>query len=64
MTPELWQQVREVLAEALEMNPQDRPAFLDRSASAGAQVPISPSLCHRPAVVSQPATTVASRSNC
>jgi len=33
MTPELWQQVREVLAEALEMNPRDRPAFLDRVCS-------------------------------
>src|ERR1700756_236011 len=33
MTPELWRQVREVLAEALELHPQDRPAFLDRACS-------------------------------
>jgi hypothetical protein len=33
MTPEQWQQVREVLAEALELNPEDRPAFLDRVCS-------------------------------
>lgn len=31
MTPELWQQVRDVLAEALELSPQERPAFLDRA---------------------------------
>jgi len=34
MTPEQWQQVRKVLAEALELNREDRPAFLDRSCSA------------------------------
>lgn len=33
MTPELWQQVRNVLAEALELSPQERPAFLDRACS-------------------------------
>lgn len=33
MTPELWQQVRDVVAEALELSPQDRPAFLDRACS-------------------------------
>lgn len=30
MTPEQWQQVRDVLADALERRPEDRPAFLDR----------------------------------
>src|SRR5262245_45303311 len=33
MTPEQWQQVKEVLAEALERKTEDRPAFLDRSCS-------------------------------
>lgn len=33
MTPELWQQVRNVVAEALELSPQQRPAFLDRACS-------------------------------
>lgn len=33
MTPELWQQVRNVLAEALELSPRERPAFLDRACS-------------------------------
>src|SRR5215475_5122481 len=30
MKPEQWQQVREVLADALELKPEQRPAFLDR----------------------------------
>ncbi len=34
MTPEQWRQVREVLAEALELKPEARPAFLDRACSA------------------------------
>src|SRR5262245_17982282 len=29
MKPEQWQQVREVLADALELKPEERPAFLD-----------------------------------
>ncbi|HEY3619207.1 MAG TPA: serine/threonine-protein kinase, partial [Candidatus Sulfotelmatobacter sp.] len=33
MTPEQWQRVRDVLAEALERKPEDRPAFLDRACS-------------------------------
>ncbi len=33
MKPEQWQQVREVLADALELKPEDRPAFLDRACS-------------------------------
>lgn len=33
MTPEQWQQVRELLAEALELKPEDRQAFLDRTYS-------------------------------
>ena len=33
MTPEQWQQVREVLADAVELKPEDRPAFLDRACS-------------------------------
>ena len=33
MTPEQWQKVRDVLAEALELKPQQRPAFLDRACS-------------------------------
>ena len=31
MTPEQWQRVRDVLAEALERKPEHRPAFLDRA---------------------------------
>jgi serine/threonine protein kinase len=31
MTPEQWLRVREVLAEALELKPKDRRAFLDRA---------------------------------
>ena len=33
MTPEQWQNVREVLAEALELKPEDRLKFLDRVCS-------------------------------
>lgn len=33
MTPERWRQVREVLAEALELKAEDRPAYLDRACS-------------------------------
>jgi serine/threonine protein kinase len=33
MKPERWQQAREVLADALELKPEDRPAFLDRVCS-------------------------------
>jgi len=33
MTPERWHQVRDVLAHALELKPEDRPAFLDRACS-------------------------------
>ncbi len=33
MKPEQWQQAREVLADALELKPEDRPAFLDRACS-------------------------------
>src|SRR6516162_6002512 len=33
MKPEQWQQVREVLADALELKPEDRPAFLDHACS-------------------------------
>ena len=33
MTPEQWQQVREVLGEALERKAEDRPPFLDRACS-------------------------------
>jgi eukaryotic-like serine/threonine-protein kinase len=33
MKPERWQQAREVLADALELKPEDRPAFLDRACS-------------------------------
>src|ERR1051326_5396399 len=33
MTPEEWQEVRDVLAEALELKPEERPAFLDGSCS-------------------------------
>ena len=31
MTPDVWQRVKEVLAGALERDPQDRPAFLDHA---------------------------------
>ena len=31
MKPEQWQQAREVLADALELKPEERPAFLDRA---------------------------------
>jgi serine/threonine protein kinase len=31
MTPEQWQRVREVLAEALALKPEERPPFLDRA---------------------------------
>ena len=30
MTPEQWHKVRDLLAEAVELKPEDRPAFLDR----------------------------------
>jgi len=33
MKPEQWQQAREVLADALELKPEERPAFLDRVCS-------------------------------
>ena len=33
MTPERWQQVKGVLQEALELAPEERPAFLDRACS-------------------------------
>ena len=33
MKPERWQQAREVLADALELKPEDRSAFLDRACS-------------------------------
>lgn len=33
MTPEQWRQAREVLADALELKPEDRSAFLDRACS-------------------------------
>jgi hypothetical protein len=33
MKPEQWQQAREVLADALELKPEDRSAFLDRACS-------------------------------
>jgi len=33
MTPEQWQRVRDVLAEALERKPEDRPTFLDGACS-------------------------------
>jgi hypothetical protein len=36
MTPEQWQQVREVLAEALERKTEDRRAFLDHACSSDA----------------------------
>jgi hypothetical protein len=31
MTPERWKQVREVPGDALELKPEDRPAFIDRA---------------------------------
>jgi len=31
MTPEEWQKVRDVLAEALVLKPEHRSAFLDRA---------------------------------
>ena len=31
MTPDVWQRVKEVLAEALDHDPEERPAFLDRA---------------------------------
>jgi serine/threonine protein kinase len=34
MTPEQWQKAREVLADALDLKPEDRQAFLDRACSA------------------------------
>src|SRR5215831_18132169 len=34
MTPERWQQVKEVLDGALELAPEQRPAFLDQACSA------------------------------
>jgi serine/threonine protein kinase len=33
MKPEQWQQAREVLADALDLKPEDRSAFLDRACS-------------------------------
>ena len=33
MTPEQWQRVRDVLADALEVKPEDRSVFLDRTCS-------------------------------
>src|SRR5215472_2509671 len=33
MTPERWQQVKGVMQEALEIAPEQRPAFLDRACS-------------------------------
>jgi len=33
MTPERWQQIRDVLEEAQELEPAQRPAFLDRACS-------------------------------
>src|SRR6516162_10493530 len=33
MTPERWQQVKHVLQRALELTPEQRPAFLDSSCS-------------------------------
>jgi hypothetical protein len=34
MTPERWQQVKQVLAVALELGPEERAAYLDRSYAA------------------------------
>lgn len=33
MTPERWQQVKGISQEALELAPEQRPAFLDRACS-------------------------------
>jgi hypothetical protein len=33
MTPERWQQIREVLERALELAPEQRPVFLNRACS-------------------------------
>jgi len=33
MTPERWQQIRDALGQALELTPEQRPAFLDRHCS-------------------------------
>jgi eukaryotic-like serine/threonine-protein kinase len=33
MTPERWQQIQEILEEALHLEPEQRPAFLDRACS-------------------------------
>jgi hypothetical protein len=33
MSPEQWQQARDVLADAVQLKPEDRPAFLDRACS-------------------------------
>jgi hypothetical protein len=34
MTPERWQQIREVLHHAVELPPQERSAYLDRACAA------------------------------
>ncbi|HXY07317.1 MAG TPA: protein kinase [Terriglobales bacterium] len=34
MTPEQWQRIREILGEALELKPEERPAFLERACPA------------------------------
>jgi len=33
MTPERWQEIRDVLEKALELAPDERSAFLDRACS-------------------------------
>jgi hypothetical protein len=33
MTPERWQKIRDVLAQALLLAPEERPALLDRACS-------------------------------
>ncbi len=38
MTPERWQQVKQVLAAALELGPEERTAYLDRSYAADASL--------------------------
>jgi serine/threonine protein kinase len=38
MTPERWQEIKNVLAQALEFKPVERAAFLDRSCSADASL--------------------------